>query len=287
MIPIYRFMAIPLQISVWLSMWIWLLSFFPWLYVGGGISVFVHGQLLIVDMVVDTSFQPVLEQIRTKLTITTEIYPMAGILLKPTKNSRIGFTYRKEGRFNVSGGNQISLSLYLDADTTINLPMNMVVPAQGHYNPRQYALGVAYQFTDKLLLATDLTYYDWQPSRDESDRALSPAMKEIFVPRAGMEYALFEHLSLRAGYSFQESPLRQQNLGQPINLLDNDVHSVTFGLGLLSDLAGLLDKPAGWSIFYELQVLAPRTFQNVHAGGPALESSGMFHSFGVGIQFKL
>ena len=107
------------------------------------------------------------------------------------------------------------------------------------------------------------------------------------MPRVGMEYCPIKDLALRMGYSFKESPLPQQQEGSPLNLLDNDIHAASFGAGVFWDLFGVLGKPAQWSVFYQFQVLVPRTFHNVHAGGPDLRSSGIFHSFGFGIQFYL
>jgi len=260
---------------------------FPWLFLGAGITIVIHGESIVMDIAVTPQLEPLIEQSTSRLYITTEIYPLAGILLKPTERLNIGFCYRKEAKFYVSGGNQMFLKMYLGPDAVLPIPNGIQIPAQGHYRPDQYALGVSYQLTDYLLLAADLTYMDWRPFRDEADRPLAPSMKEIFVPRIGMEYYLREYFAVRAGYGFQESPLQPQYPGQPVNLLDNDVHTVSFGLGVFWDLAGLLRKPAQWSLFYELQILPARTFENVHAGGPTIESSGLFHCFGLGVQFKL
>ncbi len=282
--PLYGDSTVDQCLGIWADV---AFELFPWLYLGGGLSLMIHGEDIIMDVVINRQLQPEIEQSTSKLSITTEIFPMAGILLKLTKRSRVGFTYRKAARFHVNGGNQMFPTVYFNENNSIPMPTVLVVPAQGHYNPEQFALGLCYQLTDKLLLATDCTYYDWQPSRDEADRPLEPAMKEIFVPRIGTEYYLLEYLALRMGYSFQPSPLRPQNPGQPINLIDNDVHTVSFGLSVFWDLAGQLNKPAQWSLFYELQSLVPRIIQNVHAGGPDLRSSGVFHAFGFGIQLHL
>jgi len=282
--PLYGDSTVEQSLSLWADV---ALEIFPWLYLGGGISLMIHGENIILDVVVNSQLQPEIEQSTSKLFITTEIYPVAGILLMPAEKIRMGFSYRKAGRFHVNGGNQMFLRLYLNENTSFSMPEALVIPAQGHFRPQQYALGLCYQLTKKLMLAMDVTYYDWRPGRDEADRPLAPAMKEILVPRVGAEYYFLEYLAIRLGYSFQESPLKEQNPGQPVNLIDNDVHTVSFGLGLFWDLAGFLKAPAQWSFFYELQSLVPRTFNNVHTGAPALRSYGAFHSFGFGIELRL
>lgn len=271
-----------------MSLWIdGAVEMLPWLFIGGGIFLQIHGQEILMNVAVDTSLKPVVEQSTSRLEITSEVYPLAGVLIKPTDRLRIGLAWRKEVMFIAAGGNQMNLSIYLGPGRVISIPRGLVVPAQGHYRAEQYALGASYQVTDRFLLAADVTYYDYRPYHDEAGRPLSPPMKEIFVPRIGTEYYVLEALALRAGYAYRESPLREQAVGQPVNLLDNDVHTVSLGLGLFWDAFGLFEEPVQWSIFYALQILAPRTFHNVHEGEPDLRSSGCFHTFGFGIQFKL
>ena len=102
-----------------------------------------------------------------------------------------------------------------------------------------------------------------------------------------MEYQLLEKLALRGGYYFSPSPLSQQKRGYPVNLIDNDVHSLSFGIGYTWQIFGFPKKPAGLSAVYQLQILVPRTFHNVHPGETDLRSSGYFHNFGFGLQFHL
>jgi len=190
--------------------------------------------------------------------------------------------------FIVSGGMNMKMKLAYGEDQVVPIPIPLTLEARGHYRPEQFALGVSYQLTDALLLAADATYYDWRPYVDEGARPLNPPMRDIVVPRVGMEYQVLEDLlNLRMGYAFHESPLRSQHAGGPVNLLDNDIHSISVGAGVFWDLFGVLGNPAQWSVFYQAQFLVPRTFRNVHPEGPGLRSSGAFHSFGFGIQLYL
>lgn len=282
--PLYGDSSVDQSMGLWADVAV---EVFPWLFVGGGIFLQIHGQEIIMNVAVDTSLQPVLEKSTSKLEITSEVYPLAGIMIKPTDRLRIGFTWRKSVEFIAAGGNQMNLKLVLGAGQTVDIPRSLVVPARGHYRPEQYAWGVSYQLTDKLLVATDFTYYDWQPYRDEGNRVLDPPMKDIVVPRFGLEYFVLEEVALRMGYSFQESPLRPQRVGQPVTLVDNDVHSLSFGVGVFWNVFGLFKEPVQWSVFYQPQILTPRTFQNVHPGREAVRSSGLFHCFGFGIRFQL
>jgi len=260
---------------------------FPWLLVGGGINLQIHGQSVNMEVGVDALGRPVMEASRADMDVTTEIHPLAGLMIKPVERLRIGLTWRQSVAFIVAGGMRMQMKLVLGPGLSIPVPIPLTVEARGHYRPQQFAFGASYRVTDSLLLASDLTYYDWRPYHDEAARPLDPPMKNVVVPRLGAEYRLLAPLVLRAGYSFQESPLRPQNSGANLNLLDNDLHELSLGAGVFWDVFGFFPKPAQWSIFYQLQILAPRTFPNVDPGGPDLRSSGAFHGFGFGIQLFL
>ncbi len=272
------------------SMCLWVdsaLQVLPWLYVGGGFFLQIHGQRILMNVALNQNLQPVIDKSTSKLEITSEMYPLAGILLRPLEKLRIGFTWRKHVEFIAAGGNQMRLKLLIGPDQTLDVPQALVVPAIGHFRPDQYALGASYQLTKTLLIAVDATYYDWSQYRDEGNRPINPRMKKIIVPRVGMEYFVFPWMAVRMGYSFQESPLRQQRTGQPVTLLDSNVHSVSLGTGFFWDVFGLFRSPVQWSFFYQPQILIPRTFQSVHPEEEPVRCSGVFHSFGFGIRFEL
>ena len=263
------------------------LEVFPWLLVGAGFTLQIHGSNVQLEVGVDPQGRPVVDESRARMDVTTEVYPMAGIMLKPISRLRLGFTWRKDVEFIVANGMQMEMKLVLEPNKTVPVPVTVNLPAQGHYRPMQYAFGASYQLREDLLLAADLTYYDWRPYRDDASRDLDSPMKEIVVPRCGLEYYLLKDLALRMGYSFQKSPLRQQPVGYHTNLLDNDVHSICSGIGYLWNPFDLLPTPIQWSVFYQAQLLVPRTFQNVHPGEPDLRSSGTIHSFGFSIHFYM
>ena len=262
---------------------------FPWLMIGGGISFAFHAKRGWADVAFTLRLEPVKEQGRITLDVTTEIFPLVGILLKPTPRLRFGFTWRRYGQVMLGEGGRLDLkgNLSLGPDLKIPIPLAIPIPAYTHYRPTQYAFGASYQFLDELLLAVDLTYYDWRPYQDNVIRTPEPPMKEIIVPRVGMEYSLQKELALRMGYSFQKSPLPQQRSGYHTNFLDNDVHALSFGFGYLWQIMGFPKKPAELSCFYQIHILVPRTFQNVHSGEEDLRSMGVFHSFGFGLRFHL
>ena len=219
--------------------------------------------------------------------MTTEMSPIFGILVKPLPRLRVGFTFRDTSKLVFDQGLKVEALLYdrsRDRAVPFAFPgFPIVVPIHSHWRPVQVALGVSYQLLPTLLLALDATWYDWRGYRDEMDQPLAPRMKAVVVPRFGLEYFPVPQLALRAGYGFKPSPLEQQ-VGTWVNYLDNDTHVFSGGAGFYVNPYGWLKRPLGLSFSYQISWLVPRTFQNVHAGEPALRSSGYVQSTGFGIQ---
>ncbi len=268
---------------------------FPWLLIGGGVEVMMHAPSCTMQIAFDLfELEMVAEQSKIDpFPVTVEIYPTAGMLLKPFSKLRLGFTWRRGGYLTFKEGmtTKTKISLGDDPDDVLAIPDGLVffdLQIFMGYFPTQYAFGASYNINDDLLVAADFTHYGWSSYRDNANRFPNPPMKDIFVPRIGLEYFLREKLALRTGYSFQASPVRQQKMGNPVNYIDNDVHNISFGLGYTWQFFDFPKKPAELSIFYQFHFLATRTLHNVHAGAQnTLESSGHFHSFGFGLNFKL
>jgi len=260
---------------------------FPWLYVGGGCSFGTHARDVTLSMAIDSrNLQLVMERSSVVWKMSTEISPTFGVLLKPLPHLRIGFTFREGMKLLFSGGLKVEANLLVDGELRpFPIPgFPVVVPINSHYRPPQYALGASYQLAENLLVAFDLTYYDWRAYRDEAEQPLNPGMHEVVAPRFGAEYFLRKNLALRAGYGYSPSPLKQQ-VGTWVNFLDNDLHVFSFGAGYAWDLFGYLqDRPLQFSFCYQFSYLTPRSFLNVYPEAPTLRSSGYVQCVGFGIQ---
>ncbi len=275
------------------------MQIFPWLMVGAGFDFLIHAPNMSFNFVVTPDikltdgqlqfFRLLQEELTMDFYVTTEIAPMAAVLIKPFSNLRVGFLWRECGKIELGGGGGIAAtaSIRLGEDLLIPVPVDFTIPFQLHYRPVLYDFGVAYQPRDDLLVAVDLDYYDWSGYTDGAGRMPDPPLKGILIPRLGVEYQMLEKLVLRGGYYFYQSPLSQQKAGYSLNFIDNDVHSISFGLGYTWQVFGFPKKPAGLSAVYQFQILAPRSFHNVHPGEADLKSSGYFHSFGLGLEFHL
>jgi len=264
------------------------LEIFPWLYAGAGFSFGTHASDVTLSMAIDpANLQNVIERSRVVWKMTTEMDPVFGILIKPLPRVRVGFTFRDSSKLIFAGGLKVEALLYdrsRDQAVPFAFPgFPILVPIHSHWRPVQYALGASYQLLSNLLVAFDLTYYDWRAYKDEMEKPLNPRMKAVWVPRFGLEYYPRPELALRAGYGFKPSPLEQQ-VGTWVNYLDNDTHVFSGGAGLYVNPNNWFKHPLGLSFYYQLSYLVPRTFQNVHPDGLLLRSSGYVQSVGGGIQ---
>jgi len=283
--PLYGDMHEEQGLGIWACLGF---EIFPWLLVGGGVNFQLHSKGVYGELAIDTRLQPVKELSRIMIDVTTEIYPMLGVLLKPLPGLRLGFTWREESdfKFGVTGIGA-TVRVIITPEGIIEIPLVVPVPLQSHFRPTQYAAGVSYELLDELLLAADVTYHEWETYSDNAARVPNPPLKGVLIPRVGVEYGVLKDLALRGGYSFQKSPLEQQVTGHYTNYVDNDVHMLSLGFGYTWQIFGFPRKPARLNAFYQLYILVPRTFENVHPGQPDLTSSGFFHCFGFGVQFFL
>jgi long-subunit fatty acid transport protein len=179
--------------------------------------------------------------------------------------------------------------------------------AQDLFQPQQWSAGLGAQITSRLLVAFDLSLHRWSEFENpatkidiEIDAGMfndlidipdtpplpDPNYKDIFIPRLGVEYRLYESfrrdLDLRTGYSFEPSPVPEQ-VGES-NFIDNDKHSLAAGLGLtLRGWTDILPRPVRLDAYGALTLLAPRSHHKLSAVDPIgdYRSSGRLVQLGL------
>ncbi len=135
-----------------------------------------------------------------------------GVFYKPTEVLSFGINYRSKIAMKVNGG-----------DATFNVPssLNTLIPATNKFDtelplPGNLDFGIAYQATDKLLIALELDWVMWSTydslsfSFQESGTLLNSnnprEYKDSFVPRIGIQYNMMDNFQLRAGAYYDSSP---------------------------------------------------------------------------------
>lgn len=214
------------------------------LSVGLGISVLLDTKGTII-----TPAEPVdddqISLPRSDLTMVATIATHAGLLYKPMENFRVGLAFRDK--------------LAIDIDTVTEIPsLDTAVStyAATLFSPRQLALGVSYDPIEKLTVAVDLAWIDWSEyeppfgiveafllGSEDPDKStdIDPDFKDTYNPKLGVEYHLYDFLDLRAGYSFEPSPVPDKTLKGTSNILDSHTQIFSGGFGLY--LGELCDIP--------------------------------------------
>lgn len=162
---------------------------------------------------------------------------IAGVTAIPLDHWRLSLVYRSA----IFGSMNIKSNLSFK-DSPVH---SLIVQGFLSYSPHQIAFGSSYVILEKWLLTADITYYLWSkypgpfllvetshnilPVGDFRIPIEDPQFSDIFVPRVGLEYTIWDELKLRAGYSFRPTPAPiPANRAQ---LLDASAHRVSFGLG--------------------------------------------------------
>jgi len=135
-----------------------------------------------------------------------------GLFYKASDKLSLGLNYRSRINMKVEGG---------DAKFTVPSSLNTLIPETNTFDtelplPGNLDFGVAYQATDKLLIAFELDWVMWGTydtlsfTFKENGDLLSSnnprEYKDTFIPRIGIQYDMMDNLQLRAGAYYDTSP---------------------------------------------------------------------------------
>jgi len=135
-----------------------------------------------------------------------------GVYFKASEKLSIGLNYRSKINMKVDGG-----------DATFNVPssLNSLIPKSNNFDselplPGNLDFGIAFQVTDKLLVAIEIDWVMWSTydslsftfseSGDLINSSNPRLYKDSFVPRIGIQYNLMKNFQLRAGAYYDTSP---------------------------------------------------------------------------------
>jgi long-chain fatty acid transport protein len=181
--------------------------------------------------------QPVLRSVKTLLDLDTDGYGwnvQVGMVWKPVEALQIGLSYASQAKIvtdgRASGNADVQLTnLGLGAarsDFAYDAEVTNVFP-------QQVSLGLAWHATPKLTLSAQLDWINWQDSfdtlevrlRNGNNRDLNGLVgsdkldddipldwRDQFVIRAGVEYGIDDHWTLRAGYAYGRNPVPARTL---------------------------------------------------------------------------
>ena len=183
-------------------------------------------------------------------------------------NDRCGFLGNVETALAFRGHTQARTSV----ESTITIPGTVVDPGitllidtLDSYQPDIWSLGLLYRLSDGVRVALAVEQQNWQDLEEKLDRdtikdQAQVELKNILVPRVGLEWQLNDSLSLSAGAAWQPSPL--ESLQTPdVNYLDSDKLVLGVGGAWTIHSPPVLAWPLRLDVGYQFQQLEERDFE--------------------------
>jgi len=214
----------------------------------------------------------------------------ASFTLTPVEDLRIGFNYRSEIILDAEDG---------DA-TFANVPNSALVPAENGnttFNaslpmPAEMTLGAAWQMNDKWLFAFDYnrTYWEVYNALDlqfgNGSESLNPRnYKNASIYRFGAEYVASSDFTLRAGYYYDETPVRPTYFAPETPR--NDSEGYTAGLSYQVNDKLAIDASFLYLRFQEVDA----SYDYYQENGQNVPFEGTYKSNaflpGIGVTYKL
>lgn len=170
--------------------------------------------------------------------------------------------------------------------------LDLIIETLDSYQPPMASLAGKYQWGAANIGLT-AEFQAWSELEDEleddvvKDQA-NLKFDDIVIPRLGVEYKLNDHMTLRSGAAWEESPLKSRR-SEEVNYMDND--RVVFGLGGSMEISEppILAYPIRLDFGYQYHHLRDRDFtlsgtnqngdpyeERVTAGGEVHAVSGSF-----------
>lgn len=170
--------------------------------------------------------------------------------------------------------------------------LDLIIETIDSYQPPMASLGGKYQW-GKANIAVSADFQAWSELDEELEKdtikdQANLEFDDVVVPRVGLEYQLTDHLTLRTGAYYSESPLKSET-SREVNYVDND--RAVVGLGGSMDIADppILAYPLRLDFGYQYHHLMDRDFtltgtnengdpyeENVTAGGEVHAASVSF-----------
>ncbi len=231
-------------------------------YVGGAIVAGFSCALQTVDATVNF-FDPDNLFTYNKLDVnpTLEMAPLAGIIIMPLDELRIGATWR---------GSMNPVHFLGTVNVVIATPVgDILLPSLATslydlYQPEEISVSIAYESAWKLLVAFELSYAKWSGFNLPYGSAYAGNLFEnILIWRGGLEYNVTEDAKVRLGYYYQPSPLNDvpQTMTQ---FLDTDQHVFSTGLGYVWRFPErFLGHPVEFDLYLQYHHLPRRTLDTV------------------------
>lgn len=234
--------------------------------VGLGVSAWMGGSGYMEMNNVKLSATPQTPSSNARLDVGGTIAPNVGLYYRPFKWLNVGANYIGELFMEIDP---------LIADATIVTQsggalaqMKMAVTIMDFYTPHIFKVGIAsVNLFDRVTVNIDAEYQMWShytPSRAKREYYKNlgisiPKLRDAIVPRCGVEVKALDWLYVRTGYSYEMSVLTPEMKKSIFNIMDNDKHIATFGLGFIIPKMGPMISPIEINLGFGYQYLVKQS----------------------------
>lgn len=202
------------------------------------------------------------------------------------------FTYRTKSSASTSVNSNIIVT-----QTIPDPGLSLAVATIDSFQPETLGFGTQYK-GDGWRIGGSVEQQNWSELEDEfagdtirDQENVSSADRirfdDILVPRIGAEYELGQHLAIRGGLAYEESPLKTTR-NPELNYLDTDKIVAGLGISATYNRTRLLAYPVRLDIGYQYQQLQERDFTIVDFDGNEQEATadGDIHVISGSITLK-
>ncbi|MDP8254692.1 MAG: hypothetical protein P9M14_02995 [Candidatus Alcyoniella australis] len=248
-----------------------------WLAVGAGF-VPAPSDAMARAMVRSDIYLPTMTMKTTQAQITrafSKVEPLAGIFLKWPGNAwrdrlALGIAWRDQVETNDGKGEAVTKmvihfpdgSTYTGLDT-VTVP---IIQLTG-FSPMQASAGLMIKPLPAMTVSIDEVWKNWREWINYFEMRPAPRLHDTWTTKAGIEHVFsfdqdwFQTVSVRGGYYYEPSPVPAQD--GPWNLLDNDKHVGSLGLGVrVSNLLGVIVVPVQMNFSYQEHILVQKHLSN-------------------------
>lgn len=230
--------------------------------IGGGVNIGAGGEGNVLLGDVNMASTPQTPNGQSKMDLTAAPSIVAGMYISPgqlipfLKDLDFGFSYRQESYMEIYPFKTSAMAM------NNAVVMQMVVAIIDYYSPDIYTFGMAYSLFG-FTLSADMEYHKWSAYKVNASNNILyqdlPKFDDIFVYRLGLEYQLFDWMSIMCGGYYQPSFISSQAASGVFNFLDNDKYvasgGIKFALPRMLGFGGPIDITLG----YQYQSLVKKT----------------------------
>lgn len=123
--------------------------------------------------------------------------------------------------------------------------------------PAIYSWGLAYRPSEKLLLAVDLRYFDYESTELLGTRVRDGGLgwDSVFAAALGARYQLNERIALSAGYTYNDNPI--PSTGTLFNLQAPAITQHTVSFGTTTNVTDRMSMSLGYSYGFKNSITGP------------------------------